>query len=95
MPDYDLNYLWGGLSIGYWTEMCPGEVPWGDWSAKSIKGNIGQIATNIITKVKQALQVEEPSFDYQDPLTGFLTRYWETVRAERNDEGSDEDYLFE
>ena len=41
MPDYDLNYLWGGLSIGYWTEMCPGEVPWGDWSAKSIKGNIG------------------------------------------------------
>ena len=33
VPDYDLSYLWGALSIGYWTEMCPGEVPWGEWSA--------------------------------------------------------------
>ena len=96
MPDFYLNYLWGGLSIGYWTEMCPGEVPWGEWSAKPLDEQLGQIATNILSKITQAMQVELMSSDSQDLLTEFLTRYWEAIRADRDGkEVDDEDYLFD
>ena len=95
MPDFGLDYLWGGLSIGYWTEMCPGEVPWGEWSARPIEEQLGQIATNIISKVTGAMQVEGFAVSEEDPLTGLIARFKEELRAERSSEGDDEDYLLD
>ena len=36
-PDYVKPYQWGGLTLGYWTEMCPDGQPWGPWTTAPLK----------------------------------------------------------
>ena len=71
-PKYDEHFLWVGLTIDYYTEQCPGQVPWGDWTTAPPKEQIGQIGSNIISRVRQRLDMPAVSALWQETLSVML-----------------------
>ena len=74
MPEYTERYQWAGLTLGYWTKYCPGDIPWGPWTTKPIGEQIKQIVGNIVGKIEKAMNLVSAEENWEEELQLFLTQ---------------------